>query len=98
MARAMTGAAGRLHLHVFQTHALGPRLFWSVPLLSPPFNRHRQGWQACGKFDRVACLGCVIKGGTAHFEFIILGATMGLMQSMLAARVPLAFGIFTLFS
>jgi 6,7-dimethyl-8-ribityllumazine synthase len=40
----------------------------------------------------------VIKGDTAHFEFISLGTTMGLMQSMLSTRVPLAFGIITTYT
>ncbi len=29
-----------------------------------------------GKYAGVICLGCVIKGDTAHFEFISLGATV----------------------
>ncbi len=64
---------------------------FEIPLLA-------QALTECGKFDGVVCLGCVIKGDTAHFEFISLGATMGLMQSMLATRVPLAFGIITTYT
>ena len=43
----------------------------------------------------VICLGCVIKGDTAHFEFISLGATLGIMQGMLNTEVPISFGILT---
>jgi 6,7-dimethyl-8-ribityllumazine synthase len=45
-----------------------------------------------GRYDGVVCLGCVIKGETAHFEFISLGASLGLMRSSLdaACRSPLA--------
>ncbi len=64
---------------------------FEIPLLA-------QSLAECGKFDGVICLGCVIKGDTAHFEFISLGATFGLMQATLLTRVPLAFGIITTYT
>lgn len=51
-----------------------------------------------GSFDVVVCLGCVIKGDTAHFEFISLGATVGLMQASLSTEVPITFGILTTYT
>ncbi|MEN3174552.1 6,7-dimethyl-8-ribityllumazine synthase [Gluconobacter sp. OJA] len=51
-----------------------------------------------GKYEGVICLGCVIKGDTAHFEFISLGATIGIMQAQLATEVPVAFGILTTYT
>jgi 6,7-dimethyl-8-ribityllumazine synthase len=51
-----------------------------------------------GAFDGIVCLGCVIKGDTAHFEFISLGATMGLMQATLETGVPITFGILTTYT
>lgn len=51
-----------------------------------------------GRYDGVICLGCVIKGDTAHFEFISLGATMGIQQAMLETGVPIAFGIITTYT
>jgi 6,7-dimethyl-8-ribityllumazine synthase len=50
------------------------------------------------KFDGVVCLGCVIKGDTAHFEYISLGATMGLMQTTLETGIPVTFGILTTYT
>jgi len=50
------------------------------------------------KFAGVICLGCVIKGDTAHFEFISLGATLGIMQSALATETPISFGILTTYT
>src|SRR5215213_3997448 len=44
-------------------------------------------------FSGIICLGCIIKGDTAHFEFISLGATIGIMQSMLNTETPISFGI-----
>jgi 6,7-dimethyl-8-ribityllumazine synthase len=48
-----------------------------------------------GRYDGVVCLGCVIKGDTAHFEFISLAASMGLMTGALETGVPLSFGVLT---
>jgi 6,7-dimethyl-8-ribityllumazine synthase len=51
-----------------------------------------------GKFDGVVCLGCVTKHETAHFEFVSLGATLGLLQAMLNTDVPIAFGVLTTYT
>lgn len=51
-----------------------------------------------GKYEGVICLGCVIKGDTAHFEFISLGATIGIQQAALATETPIAFGILTTYT
>jgi 6,7-dimethyl-8-ribityllumazine synthase len=51
-----------------------------------------------GRFDGVVCLGCVTKHETAHFEFVSLGATMGLMQAALNTGVPIAFGVLTTYT
>jgi 6,7-dimethyl-8-ribityllumazine synthase len=51
-----------------------------------------------GRYRGVICLGCVVKGDTAHFEFISLGATIGLMQAQLAAEVPIGFGVLTTYT
>ncbi len=50
------------------------------------------------RFDGVICLGCVIKGDTAHFEFISLGAAIGIQQVALETEVPVAFGILTTYT
>ncbi|GBQ95481.1 6,7-dimethyl-8-ribityllumazine synthase [Acetobacter nitrogenifigens DSM 23921 = NBRC 105050] len=51
-----------------------------------------------GRYEGVICLGCVIKGDTAHFEFISLGATVGIMQASLATETPVAFGVLTTYT
>ncbi|GBQ82784.1 6,7-dimethyl-8-ribityllumazine synthase [Asaia krungthepensis] len=51
-----------------------------------------------GTYEGVICLGCVIKGDTAHFEFISLGATIGIMQAQLATETPICFGILTTYT
>ncbi len=64
---------------------------FEVPLLAKALAK-------TGKFDGVICLGCVTKHETAHFEFVSLGATMGLMQAILDTEVPIAFGILTTYT
>lgn len=51
-----------------------------------------------GKFQGIICLGCVIKGDTAHFEFISLGATIGIQMAALDTQTPIAFGILTTYN
>ncbi len=50
------------------------------------------------KYDGVIALGCVIKGDTAHFEFISLGATLGILQASLTTKTPISFGILTTYT
>jgi len=51
-----------------------------------------------GQFDGVVCLGCVVKGETAHFEYISDAASKGLMNVSLDTGIPLTFGILTTYT
>ncbi|KPU83077.1 6,7-dimethyl-8-ribityllumazine synthase, partial [Marinosulfonomonas sp. PRT-SC04] len=51
-----------------------------------------------GAFDGVVCLGCVVKGETAHFEYISESASKGLMNASLETGIPLSFGILTTYN
>jgi 6,7-dimethyl-8-ribityllumazine synthase len=64
---------------------------FEIPLIAQTLARS-------GKVDGVVCLGCVIKGDTAHFEYISLAATTGIMNASLATGVPLTFGILTTYT
>ena len=44
---------------------------------------------------RVVALGCVIRGDTAHFDFVAGECARGLQQAMLSTGVPVAFGVLT---
>jgi 6,7-dimethyl-8-ribityllumazine synthase len=48
-----------------------------------------------GSYDAIICLGCVIRGETAHFEYISAAAAHGLMQASGETGVPMAFGVLT---
>ncbi len=47
------------------------------------------------EIDAVICLGCVIQGETAHFDYICQGVAYGIMKVMLKANKPIAFGVLT---
>jgi 6,7-dimethyl-8-ribityllumazine synthase len=53
---------------------------------------------ALAGFDGVICLGCVIKGDTAHFEYISEAAAHGLMLAGLETGKPITFGILTTYT
>ncbi len=46
-------------------------------------------------FDAVICLGCVIRGETAHFEHVATQTARGIMQVSLDMEVPIIFGVLT---
>lgn len=46
-----------------------------------------------GKYKAAIALGCVIKGGTDHYEMVIKTATEGLMRVSLDQNVPLIQGV-----
>ena len=48
-----------------------------------------------GRFDAIVCLGCLIKGETAHFEYISSAVSHGLTEAAAATGVPMAFGVLT---
>lgn len=50
---------------------------------------------ATGRFDGIVALGAVIRGGTAHFEFVAGECTRGLGKVTLDAGLPIGFGVLT---
>ncbi len=48
-----------------------------------------------GGHDGVIALGCVIRGGTPHFDYVAGECAKGVAQASLAADVPVAFGVLT---
>jgi 6,7-dimethyl-8-ribityllumazine synthase len=47
------------------------------------------------QFDAVVCLGTVIRGETAHFEYVAGEAARGIQQVTLETDVPCIFGVLT---
>src|SRR6476661_545313 len=47
------------------------------------------------KYDAIICLGCLIRGDTAHYDVIVNEVTRGIGQSAQDTGVPHAFGVLT---
>lgn len=48
-----------------------------------------------GKHDAVIALGCVIRGNTAHFDYVAGEAAKGVAHASLQTGVPVIFGVLT---
>mgnify|MGYP002635871214 CR=1 FL=1 len=48
-----------------------------------------------GQFDAIIGIGCVIRGGTPHFDYVAGEAAKGLASVALATGVPVTFGVLT---
>jgi 6,7-dimethyl-8-ribityllumazine synthase len=48
-----------------------------------------------GKYDTIICLGCLLRGDTAHYDVIVNEVTRGIGQSAQETGVPHAFGVLT---
>jgi 6,7-dimethyl-8-ribityllumazine synthase len=48
-----------------------------------------------GAFDAIVCLGAVIRGETAHFDFVAGEAARGIQRVALDTGKPVAFGLLT---
>ncbi len=48
-----------------------------------------------GRYDAVVCLGAVIRGATAHFDYVAGGAANGIASIALETGTPVIFGVIT---
>lgn len=48
-----------------------------------------------GDYDAIIALGCVIRGGTAHFDYVAGEAAKGLAAAGMSSGVPVIFGVLT---
>ena len=61
---------------------------YEVPLAARRFARS-------GRYDAVVTLGAVIRGATAHFDYVAGGAANGISSVALQTGVPTIFGVIT---
>jgi 6,7-dimethyl-8-ribityllumazine synthase len=47
------------------------------------------------KYDALICIGCLLRGDTAHYDVIVNEVTRGIGQSVQETGVPHAFGVLT---
>ena len=48
-----------------------------------------------GQYDAVICLGAVIRGATAHFEYVSAEVSKGIAAVGLDSEIPVIFGVLT---
>jgi len=48
-----------------------------------------------GRVHAVVCLGCLIRGGTPHFEYISSACAHAISAAAAATGVPMSFGVLT---
>jgi 6,7-dimethyl-8-ribityllumazine synthase len=48
-----------------------------------------------GRYDAIVCLGAVIRGATAHFDYVAGGVSGGISNVALETGVPIIFGVIT---
>ncbi|MHB1460044.1 MAG: 6,7-dimethyl-8-ribityllumazine synthase [Armatimonadota bacterium] len=61
---------------------------WEIPLIAKKMAKS-------GEFHAVICLGCLIRGTTAHFDYIAAEASKGIGHAALESEVPVVFGVLT---
>ena len=51
-----------------------------------------------GEWDALVCLGAVIRGETAHFDYVAREAARGIASASVETGVPMSFGILTTYT
>lgn len=83
-------------LDAFTRHGADPDavdVAWVPGAFEIPVAAHRLA--ASGRYDAVVCLGAVIRGATAHFDYVASGVTSGCGQAAMRTGVPVLFGVLT---
>ena len=89
--RLLDGAVGRLKEHGIGANQITVVLVpgaWELPLAC-------RRLAEAGSHQAVIALGCVIRGGTPHFEYVCNEASRGVIQAALDTGVPVSFGLLT---
>jgi len=55
----------------------------------------KQCWSHTNEPDAFIALGCVIRGGTPHFEYVCQSVTQGITGLNISMEVPVIFGVLT---
>ena len=61
---------------------------WEMPLVASKVARSR-------KVDAVVAVGCVIRGGTPHFDYVASEVTKGIAHVSLYSGIPITLGVLT---
>ena len=89
--RLLEGALGGLGVHgVKESDVI---VAWVPGAFEIPLAAKRCA--SSGAFDAVVTLGAVIRGDTAHFEYVAGPCAEGIQQAALETGVPIVFGVLT---
>jgi 6,7-dimethyl-8-ribityllumazine synthase len=83
-------------LSAFRRHGIGDddvEVAWAPGAFELPLVARRLA--DSGQFDAVVCLGAVIRGETAHFDYVAAECARGIQDVALATGVPCIFGVLT---
>jgi 6,7-dimethyl-8-ribityllumazine synthase len=69
------------------------RVVWVPGAFELPLVAKR--YAASEAVDAVICLGAVIRGDTAHFDFVAGAAMEGILRASLDTEIPVVFGVLT---
>ena len=50
---------------------------------------------AAGRVDAVICIGCILRGETAHYDYVCSESARGIMLAQMDTGVPMAFCVLT---
>lgn len=89
--KLLSGAIDTLRRHGMDEDAISvawvPGAF-EIPLIAKKMAKS-------GKYDAVICLGAVIRGATAHFEYVSAEVSKGIASVGLDSEIPVIFGVLT---
>ena len=89
--KLVDGATSCLHKHGIADDDLD--LVWIPGAFELPLVAARLA--GTGSYDAVICLGAVIRGETAHFDFVAGEAARGIREASMRTGVPVIFGVLT---
>jgi 6,7-dimethyl-8-ribityllumazine synthase len=79
---------------VFQKYGVQTKTIIVPGAVEIPF-AIQQCWAGNNSPSAFIALGCVVRGGTPHFEYVCQSVTNGVTQLNLALSVPVIFGVLT---
>src|SRR5947209_10470598 len=89
--RLLAGALDALERHGAEMDSV--EVVWVPGTFEIPLVAQRLA--GSGRFQAVICLGCLIRGGTPHFDYLAAEVTKGVAQTGLSTGIPTIFGVLT---
>ena len=89
--RLLTGARDGLRRHGVDESSV--TVVWVPGAFEIPLAAKRMA--SSGEVDAVIALGAVIRGATAHFDYVAGECASGIQQAQVETGVPIAFGVLT---